>query len=69
MNPSTAVAVAFSLMAAVAAAAASERVVVKAELSERLRFAGLTEHWAESVCLWHTMFGGRCYAAEFERIV
>ena len=35
-------------------------------IREHVGFIGLTEHWAESVCLWHTMFGGDCLSAAFE---
>lgn len=29
------------------------------------KFVGLTEQWALSVCLFHTMFGGQCLPREF----
>jgi len=31
-------------------------------------FIGLTEEWALSVCLFHTMFGGECSAHEFNNV-
>ena len=34
----------------------------------RVAFLGLTEYWAETVCLWHVMFGGDCLAAEFSEL-
>jgi len=32
------------------------------------KFAGLTEHWDLSICLFHAMFGGECNQHEFENM-
>lgn len=34
-------------------------------IEEGFAFAGLTEEWALSVCLFHTMYGGKCHPREF----
>lgn len=34
-------------------------------IEEGFAFTGLTEEWALSVCLFHTMFGGKCHPREF----
>merc|ERR1712228_354159 len=34
-------------------------------LYSRFIFVGLTDQWDLSVCLFHTMFGGRCHGREF----
>lgn len=34
-------------------------------VEEGFAFAGLTEEWALSVCLFHTMYGGKCHPREF----
>mmetsp|Transcript_87214 Transcript_87214/g.241889 ORF Transcript_87214/g.241889 Transcript_87214/m.241889 type:complete len:382 (-) Transcript_87214:68-1213(-) len=46
-----------------------EDVVPNIELAlarlDGFRFVGLTEQWPLSVCLFHTMFGGKCLQSEF----
>lgn len=37
----------------------------------RMRFVGITERWATSICLWHLQFpafGGRCLPAELRNV-
>lgn len=34
------------------------------EMLRAFAFVGLTERWAESICLFHALFGGCCHAAE-----
>ena len=33
-----------------------------------LAFVGIVERWAESICLFHMQFGGRCLDVEFEHL-
>eukprot|EP00811_Abedinium_folium_P001267 NODE_11158_length_1304_cov_2.140187.p1 GENE.NODE_11158_length_1304_cov_2.140187~~NODE_11158_length_1304_cov_2.140187.p1 ORF type:complete len:381 (-),score=107.69 NODE_11158_length_1304_cov_2.140187:60-1202(-) len=39
--------------------------VGKMRLAHQFAFIGLTEHWATSVCLFHSMLGGSCHSREF----
>lgn len=42
------------------------RVQEAIQMLEHMPFVGLTEEWDESVCLFHLMFGGKVYRAEFK---
>ena len=39
-----------------------------ARLREDLAFVGIVERWAESICLFHMEFGGKCLDVEFEHL-
>lgn len=40
-------------------------VVVARKRLRGYAFVGITDYWAESICLLHAMFGGECHPAEF----
>lgn len=37
-------------------------------LNEGFQFVGLTDQWSLSICLFHTMFGGKCRSSDFDDI-
>ena len=47
------------------AAAPDIRLALK-RLRHGFKFVGLTEEWPLSICLLHSLFGGRCHGVEFE---